>query len=226
MTVQATVKVFKKPKSEKYMLKKGLFLACLMLLLPLAAEVKVLALPGSTRKDSYNKKLIQVAADIARQKGAKVTVIDLNDYSLPFYDADLETKQGLPSNAKKLRDLISQNDAVMIASPEYNASIPGLLKNAIDWTSRDEKGQFSSDPYKGKKIAIMSASPGKGGGARALVHLRAILQGVGGDVIKDQVSVPEAFSAFDAKGKLVSPETTKKLQEEVQQLLSSVPKSS
>ncbi len=90
------------------MFKKGLFLACLVMLLPLVAEVKVLALAGSTRKDSYNKKLIQVAADIARQKGAKVTVIDLNDYSLPFYDGDLETKQGLPANAKKLRDLISR----------------------------------------------------------------------------------------------------------------------
>lgn len=208
------------------MLKKCLLLACLLFVLPLAAEVKVLALAGSTRKDSYNKKLIQVAADIARQKGAKVTVIDLNDYSMPFYDGDLETKQGLPANAKKLRDLISQNDAVMIASPEYNASISAVLKNTLDWTSRDEKGQFSSDPYKGKKIAIMSASPGKGGGARALVHLRAVLQGVGGDVMKDQVSVPEAFKAFDAKGKLVSAETTKKLQEEVQLLLSSVPKSS
>jgi len=208
------------------MFKKGLLLACLVMLLPLVAEVKVLALAGSTRKDSYNKKLIQVAADIARQKGAKVTVIDLNDYSLPFYDGDLETKQGLPANAKKLRDLISQNDAIMIASPEYNASIPGILKNAIDWTSRDEKAQYSSDPYKGKKIAIMSASPGKGGGARALVHLRTILQAVDGDVIKDQVSVPEAYKAFDAKGKLVSAETNKKLQEEVQQLLNSVPKSS
>ncbi|HEY5236614.1 MAG TPA: NAD(P)H-dependent oxidoreductase [Rhabdochlamydiaceae bacterium] len=208
------------------MFKKGLFLACLVMLLPLAAEVKVLALAGSTRKDSYNKKLIQVAADIARQKGAKVTVIDLNDYPMPFYDADLEAKKGLPAHAKKLRDLISQNDAIMIASPEYNASIPGILKNTLDWTSRDEKGQFSSDPYKGKKIAIMSASPGKGGGARALVHLRAVLQGVGGDVIKDQVSVSEASKAFDAKGKLVSAETNKKLQEEVHQLLSSVHKSS
>ena len=208
------------------MFKKGLFLACLLMLLPLAAEVKVLALAGSTRKDSYNKKLIQVAADIARQKGAKVTVIDLNDYQMPFYDADQEAKQGLPANAKKLRDLMLQNDVMMISSPEYNGSIPGILKNTIDWTSRDEKAQYSSEPYKGKKIAIMSASPGKGGGARALVHLRAVLQAVGGDVIKDQVSVPEAFKAFDAKGKLVSAETNKKLQEEVQELLSSVPKSS
>jgi chromate reductase len=197
---------------------KKLLLSCLVFIMPLMAEVKVLAFAGSTRKDSYNKKLIGLAAEMARQKGAKVTVIDLNDYSMPFYDADLEAKQGLPANAKKLRDLISQNDAIMISSPEYNASIPGILKNAIDWTSHDEKGQFSTDPYKGKKIAIMSASPGKGGGARALVHLRAILQAVSGDVIGLQVSVPEAYKAF-TDGKLVSAELTKKLQEEVDQLL-------
>ena len=131
---------------------KKLLLACLVFVMPLVAEVKVLAFAGSTRKDSYNKKLIQLAAEMARQKGAKVTVIDLNDYSLPFYDADLEAKQGLPAHAKKLRGLMLQNDMIMIASPEYNASIPGILKNAIDWTSRNEKGQFSADPYKGKKI--------------------------------------------------------------------------
>ncbi len=205
------------------MFKKCLFV-CLVFIMPLMAEVKVLAFAGSTRKDSYNKKLIQVAVEMARQKGAKVTLIDLNDYLMPFYDADIEAKQGIPAHAKKLRNLMLENDVIMIASPEYNASIPGILKNAIDWTSRDEKGQFSSDPYKGKKIAIMSASPGKGGGARGLVHLRAILQAVGGDVIKDQVSVPDAFKAFDEKGKLVNHELNKKLQEEVQQLLVPVSK--
>ncbi len=198
---------------------KKLILSCLVFIMPLVAEVKVVAFAGSTRKDSYNKKLIQLASEMARQKGAKVTVIDLIDYPMPFYDADLEAKQGLPANAKKLRDLISQNDAIMISSPEYNASISGVLKNAIDWTSHDEKGQFSSDPYKDKKIGIMSASPGKVGGARALVHLRAILQAVGGDVIGTQVSVPEAYKAFGTEGKLVSAELSKKLQEEVDQLL-------
>ena len=198
---------------------KKLLLSCLVFIIPLVAEVKIVAFAGSTRKDSYNKKLIQLAAEMARQKGAKVTVIDLSDYPMPFYDADLEAKQGLPASAKKLRDLISQNDAIMISSPEYNGSVPGVLKNAIDWTSHDEKGQFSTDPYKAKKIGIMSASPGKGGGAGALVHLRTILQGVSGDVIATQVSVPEAYKAFDDKGKLVSAELTKKLQEEVEQLL-------
>ena len=204
------------------MFKKGLLLAFLVIMMPLAAEIKVLAFAGSTRKDSYNKKLVQQAAEIARQKGAKVTVIDLIDYPMPLYDADLEAKQGLPTFAKKLRDLMIQHEAIIIATPEYNASISAILKNVLDWTSRDD-GHYSPDAYEGKKFAIMSASPGKLGGARALVHLRAIIEGIGGEVIQKQVAVPDASKAFDAKGNLVSAELKKKLQEEVQQLLNSVP---
>ncbi|HUD02027.1 MAG TPA: NAD(P)H-dependent oxidoreductase [Rhabdochlamydiaceae bacterium] len=207
------------------MIKKAFLFAFLVMVMPLVAEVKVLAFAGSTRKDSYNKKLVQQAAEIARQKGAKVTIIDLIDYPMPLYDADLEAKQKLPTFAKKLRELMINNDAIMIASPEYNASISAVLKNALDWTSRGETAEYSADAYKGKKFAIMSASPGKMGGARGLVHLRAIIEGAGGEVIKSQVTVPEAHKAFDAKGNLVSTELTKKLQDEVQQLLNSVPAS-
>ena len=205
------------------MFKKCLMFACLALM-PLMAEVKVLAFSGSTRKDSYNKKLVEQAAEIARQKGAKVTVIDLKDYPMPFYDGDVETKQGLPSSAKKLRDLMIKSDAVIIASPEYNASISAVLKNTLDWTSRGEKAEYSPDAYQGKKFAIMSASPGGYGGVRALAHLRAIIEGVGGDVIKAQVAVPQAHTAFDAKGNLINVELKKKLEEEIQELLNAVPK--
>jgi NAD(P)H-dependent FMN reductase len=200
------------------MIKKCLLFVCLALIMPLAAEVKVLAFAGSTRKDSYNKKLVAQAAEMARQKGAKVTVIDLLDYPMPLYDGDLEAKQGLPTFAKKFRELMIQNDAIIIASPEYNGSISAVLKNALDWASRGEKGQYSPDAYQGKKFAIMSASPGKGGGIRGLVHLRAILEGLGGTVMKDQVTVPEAYKAFDDKGKL-SLELNRKLQQEINQLL-------
>ncbi len=200
------------------MIKKCLLFVCLALIMPLAAQVKVLAFAGSTRKDSYNKKLVAQAAEMARQKGAKVTVIDLLDYPMPLYDGDLEAKQGLPTFAKKFRELMIQNDAIIIASPEYNGSISAVLKNALDWASRGEKGQYSPDAYQGKKFAIMSASPGKGGGIRGLVHLRAILEGLGANVMKDQVTVPEAFKAFDEKGKL-SGEQNKKLQQEINQLL-------
>lgn len=166
-----------------------LFLAAITAPLTIFAQLKVLAFAGSTRADSYNKKLVHEAAAKAREMGAHVTVIDLKDYPMPLYDADLEAKEGMPEHAKKLRQLMVTHEAMIIASPEYNASIPAVLKNAIDWTSRTEDGKFSKAPYQGKKIAIMSATPGKKGGIRALSHLRTVLKDVGGIVVPTQVEV-------------------------------------
>lgn len=190
----------------------------MILAVPLMAEMKVLAFSGSTRADSFNKKLVLEAAEIARKMGASVTVIDLKNFPIPLYDADLEAKQGMPSQAKRLRQLMVSSDAIIIASPEYNASISAVLKNVLDWTSRND-GNYSADAYEGKKFAIMSASPGKGGGTRGLVHLRAIIEAIGGDVIQKQLSVPNASKAFDAKGKLESASLKQELQQEIQQLL-------
>jgi chromate reductase, NAD(P)H dehydrogenase (quinone) len=201
------------------MLKKIIVLACLLFALPLTAEMKILALSASTRADSYNKKLLLEAADMARKMGATVTVVNLQDYPIPFYNGDLEEKEGMPAKAKQFRQLMIKSDGIIIASPEYNSSIPGMLKNLIDWTSRGEKGGYAPEAYKGKKFAIMSASPGKGGGVRGLVHLRAILVAAGGDVISKQVSIPEAHEAFDASGKLINPSLKKQLQQEIQQLI-------
>jgi len=161
---------------------------------PLLAQMNVLVFAGSTRKDSYNKQLSLEAADIAKRLGANVTWVDLKDFPMPFYDADLEAK-GMPKNAKKFRDLMVANDMIVIASPEYNASIPAVLKNTLDWASRSD-GKASRSAFKGKKFALLSASPGQGGGARALVHLRSIIQDVGGEVISEQVSLPSAYNAF------------------------------
>jgi chromate reductase, NAD(P)H dehydrogenase (quinone) len=203
------------------MLKRFLICAWLVWALPLSAETKVLALAGSTRTDSVNKKLVGEAAAIARQMGAAVTVIDLRDYPMPLYDADLESQKGMPAAVKKLRDLMIASDKIIIASPEYNGSIPGVLKNMLDWTSRGENGDFSPAAYEGKQFAIMSASPGKMGGAAALVHLREIVEAVGGEVIQQQVSVPRAYQAFDANGKLTDGPLKLKLQQEITQLLQS-----
>jgi NAD(P)H-dependent FMN reductase len=164
------------------------------------AQVKVLAFAGSTRADSYNKKLLGQAVGIAREMGAQVTVIDLKDFPMPLFDADYEISQGMPESAKRLRALMIQSDAILIASPEYNASIPGVLKNALDWASRSEKGGSArGDAFKGKQFAIMSTSPGKGGGARALLHLRTIIEDIGGTVITEQVSIPLAQEYFSQK---------------------------
>jgi chromate reductase, NAD(P)H dehydrogenase (quinone) len=179
------------------------------------AEPKVLAFAGSTRKDSYNKKLILAATEIARQEGATVTLIDLKDFPMPLYDADLEASQGLPENAKRLRNLMISHDKIMIASPEYNGSMPAVLKNSLDWASRGEDGNWSNLAFKGKKFAIMSASPGKGGGARALVHLRSVIETNGGIVLSNQATIPNAHQYF-AKNQGT---TNVALKEEVEQLL-------
>ncbi len=157
--------------------------------------MNVLVFAGSTRKDSYNKQLASIAAEVATSLGGKVTLIDLKDYPMPLYDADLE-KEGMPKNAKHFRDLMIESDLIAIAAPEYNHSIPAVLKNAIDWASRDEKGGGSKLAFKGKYFALMSASPGKGGGARGLVHLRAVLEDLGGRVIEKETIVPNAYGAF------------------------------
>jgi len=184
----------------------------------LFAETNVLVFAGSTREDSYNKKLAREAADLAGKKGAKVTVIDLKDYPMPFYDADLEISDGMPENAKRLRDLMIESDVILIASPEYNASIPAILKNSLDWVSRSEDGTSSRAAFKGKKFGIMSASPGKGGGARGLAHLRAVIEDVGGEVIQKEVSVPRAYEAFNEKGTLEDSTLSQALKEEIGQL--------
>lgn len=183
------------------------------------AETKILAFAGSTSATSVNKKLIQEAAKIAREMGAQVTVISLNDYPIPFYNAQEEKTQGMPAKAKELRRLMIQSDAIMIASPEYNASLTAVLKNALDWASRSENASPSRDAFKGKKFAIMSASPGTGGGARGLVHLRAILEAIGGTVVSGQVIIPNAYQAFNEQGNLKSEQSLQELKQLISQLL-------
>lgn len=168
--------------------------------IPLHAEIKVLALSGSTRKDSYNKKLVSEAAEVAKQLGAQVTVIDLKDYSSPFYDEDMETGEGMPQKAKELRRLLIQNQVILIASPEYNGSLSAILKNAIDWASRSETGGPSREAFKGKKFVLMSTSPGPSGGINGLKELRKILENVGGTVVAQQLVIPDASHAFNQQG--------------------------
>ncbi|MFI5333782.1 MAG: NADPH-dependent FMN reductase, partial [Chlamydiales bacterium] len=199
-------------------MKTPLFFFCFILIAPLCAEVKVLALAGSSREGSYNKLLVKEAGELARQLGAQVTLIDLKDFPMPFYDADLEEKEGMPSNAKRLKQLMVNSDVIMIASPEYNATVSAILKNSLDWASRSEN-EASRSAFKGKKFALMSASPSKKGGARGLVDLQAIIEDVGGEVVKLKTMVPVAYEAFDAQGKLKDQNLRKKLQQEVEQVL-------
>ena len=166
-------------------------------------QVKILVFAGSLRKDSYNKKLARIAAEGIRSAGAEATLIDMKDFPLPVYDGDIEAAEGLPANAKKLKEIFLQHQGLLIASPEYNSSIPGGLKNLIDWVSRTETKDEPSLACFNKKIAVvMSASPGALGGSRALVPLRAMLGNIGVLVLPGQVNISRANEAFDEKGAL------------------------
>ena len=163
---------------------------------------KILAFAGSTRTESFNKKLIRIAVAGARQAGAEVTLIDLRDFPLPLYDGDLEDRDGLPENAKKLKQLFLTHDGLLISAPEYNSGITGVLKNTIDWVSRSEGDEEDLACYIGKVAALMSASPGFLGGLRGLFQVRWILGNIKVLMLPDQVTVPKAHEAFNADGSL------------------------
>jgi chromate reductase len=166
---------------------------------------KILAFAGSTRKESFNKKLVKVAAEAARAAGAEVTFVDLRDIPMPLYDGDLETEQGVPENAKKFKALLLAHDGFLISAPEYNSSISAVLKNAIDWASRPVPNEAPLACFSGKVATLMSASPGALGGLRGLVIVRALLSNINVIVLPGQVAVPKAHEAFDAEGKLKDP---------------------
>jgi NAD(P)H-dependent FMN reductase len=167
--------------------------------------VKILAFAGSTRRESFNKRLVRVAATGAREAGAEVRVLDLADLPLPLFDQDLEKAEGLPENARRLKALMVESDGFLISSPEYNSSISGVLKNAIDWASRREEGERPKAAFAGKAVALMSASPGALGGLRGLIHVRAILGNLGMLVLPQQKAVPRAHRAFADDGGLADP---------------------
>lgn len=174
---------------------------------------KILAFAGSTRRDSYNKKLISIAAEGAREAGAEVQVIDLRDYPLPIFDEDLE-REGTPENALLLKKILGEHQGLLIASPEYNSSVTAVLKNMIDWVSRPGPLSPGLVAFSGKVAGLMSASPGALGGLRGLVHLRAILGNIQVLVLPHQVAIPNAHEVFSKEGTL----TDEKIERRVKDL--------
>ncbi|HUK83269.1 MAG TPA: NAD(P)H-dependent oxidoreductase [Verrucomicrobiae bacterium] len=168
----------------------------------MAIPPKILAFAGSTRTESFNKKLVNIAVNGARDAGGGVTLIDLRDYPLPLFDGDLEEREGLPENARKLKQLFLAHDGLLISAPEYNSGISGVLKNTIDWVSRSEGDEDDLAGFVGKVAAIMSASPGALGGLRGLLQVRSILTNIHVLVLCDQVTVSRAHEAFSADGSL------------------------
>jgi chromate reductase len=181
---------------------------------------KILAFAGSARMGSFNKKLVQIAAQGARKAGAEVTIIDLADLPMPIYNQDLQDAEGFPDTVLTFKSLLKSHQGFLIACPEYNSSITGLLKNAIDWASRSEPGEppLALSCFRGKVAAIMSTSPGGLGGLRGLSHVRSILESIGVLVLPDQQAIPGAVNAFDEQGQL----TDEKKQQAVEALGSSL----
>jgi chromate reductase, NAD(P)H dehydrogenase (quinone) len=179
---------------------------------------KILVFAASTRGDSLNRKLALAAAAELRAAGLETTFADLRDYPMPLYDGDVESVHGLPPNARAFKELVKAHDAMVIASPEYNGSFPAIVKNVIDWISRPEAGEPPLAAFAGKKAALLSTSPGPGGGKRGLRHLRELLEMIRVTVVREQLTVPKALQAFDADGRLARPEDREQLHKVLESL--------
>jgi len=163
---------------------------------------KILAFAGSARKDSFNKKLLRIAAGAAKSAGADVTILDLRELPMPLYDGDLEASEGLPANVKEFKKLMLDHQGLLLSCPEYNSGITPLLKNVIDWASRPLPGEGSLACYVGKVAGLVSASPGGLGGLRGLVQVRMILSNINVLVIPEQFALSKSHEAFAPDGNL------------------------
>jgi NAD(P)H-dependent FMN reductase len=167
------------------------------------SNIRILAFAGSLRAQSFNKKLVAVAAETARELACDVDLVDLRDFPMPIYDGDFEKSDGQPQTAKDLKARILACDALLIGCPEYNASITAVLKNTIDWVSRPQPGEPSA--FKGRPAALLSASMGPIGGLRGLSPVRDILTQLGVLIVPTQFALGSAQNAFDDEGNLLEP---------------------
>jgi chromate reductase, NAD(P)H dehydrogenase (quinone) len=157
--------------------------------------VRFLVFSASLREDSLNTRLARLAAQVIEEKGGEVDFANMSAFDVPSYNQDLESDNPHPTGAAEFRQRLLANDAFIIASPEYNGSMPGLLKNAIDWVSR-----FRPQPFNGRHALLMSASPSMGGGNKGLWSLRMPLEHLGARVFPDMFSLATAHKAFTADG--------------------------
>jgi chromate reductase len=161
------------------------------------AAPRILAFAGSSRRESLNRKFLAVGVEEARAAGGEVTLITLADYPLPLFNGDLEEAEGMPAPAAALVRLVREHAALLIASPEYNSLITPLLKNTLDWCSRDD-----DNPFAGKAAAVLTASPGPFGGSKSGLAARQLLGRLGCVLVPRECALPRAPAAFDEQGRL------------------------
>jgi len=179
--------------------------------------VKVAAFAGSLRSDSWNRKLLALAVRHALDAGAEVDVIDLRALAIPLYDADTEHASGLPAGVKQLKERIAAAQGVLVATPEYNHSIPGVLKNVLDWVSRPP-----NNPLRDKTVALMGASTGMAGTLRVNYALRPVFSTAGSWLVPGYVGIPNAAQAFDDAGNLKDELFRKQLEAHIKTFVGSI----
>jgi NAD(P)H-dependent FMN reductase len=182
----------------------------------------LLVFAGSTRAQSFNRKLASAAADIGREAGAAVTHIELADFDIPLYNADLEAR-GTPRDVARLKEICFAHPTWVVCSPEYNGSYTALLKNTIDWVSSPIKGDpvwsSGTKPFAGKVVGMLSASPGALGGLRSLSHLAPLLMNLQCWVSPRQFALSKAGEAFSPEGQLVNEPVRENVRTVVEQVL-------
>ena len=184
------------------------------------SSLKILVIPGSLRTGSLNARLAATAAYELTQAGAEVTRISLADFPLPIYDGDLQTKSGVPKNAVNLKRMIGVHHGVLIVTPEYNSSVPPLVKNTIDWVSRVQDAQQTrGQVFRDRAFAIAAASESRLGGTRSLASLRLILTACHATVIPNQLALLFAGQAYDDMDRLKHPADVESLVALIQQLI-------
>jgi NAD(P)H-dependent FMN reductase len=178
---------------------------------PAAREpVRFLAFSASLRAESYNTRLARLAARLIEEHGGTVDAAAMAEFDCPSYDQDAQTRDGIAPGALELRRRLEASDAFVIASPEYNSSMPGLLKNAIDWTSR-----IRPQPFNGRHALLLSASPSMVGGNRGLWALRMPLEHLGARVYPDMFSLASAHQAFAPDGRIANGELGARLEKTI-----------
>jgi len=184
------------------------------------SALKILVIPGSLRTGSHNVRLAAAAAYEFAQAGVDVTRISLSDFPLPIYDGDLQAKSGVPKHAVNLKRMIGAHHGVLFVTPEYNSSVPALVKNTIDWITRVQDPQESrGQVFRERPFAIAAASEGRLGGTRALAALRLILSACHAIVIPNQLALSFANQAYDDMDRLKNPADIEALRALVRQLI-------
>jgi chromate reductase len=176
--------------------------------------MKILLFAASLRKGSINKKLLHLIARLVVEQGNEIEIIDFSDFNVPLYNGDFENSFGIPDGAKKFIQIIQMVNGVIIASPEYNYSTPGTLKNLIDWVSRAKPMPLTKLP-----IMLTSASPSMVGGSRGLLHTATMLEACGVYVFSKMFSLANAYDAFTKDSDLRDPELRQRLTKNIQEFV-------